>query len=98
MEQGTVSPNSECSILPAMLRLVMGQVLASGREVFVDRCEMIIQRLVKVLFHAVEHFGFLRLKLRVTVTHRSDAGSEVLPTLLVNEAPLAGKDKKRTST
>jgi len=68
-----VSSNSKCSILPADLRFVMGQVLASGREVFVDRCEMIFQRLVKICSHLVEQFGFLRLKLCDALPHQSDA-------------------------
>jgi hypothetical protein len=32
-------------------------------EFFVDRCEMIFQRLLNIFFHAMQ-LGFLRLKLR----------------------------------
>jgi hypothetical protein len=31
--------------------------------IFVDRCAMIFQRLVKILIHSFEQFCFLRLKL-----------------------------------
>jgi hypothetical protein len=38
-------------------------------EILVDGCEMIFQPLVKILIHAVEQFGFLRLKLRNASVH-----------------------------
>ena len=46
-------------------------------EVFVDRGEMIFQRFVSVLIHAVEQFDSFRFKLRDAALHGSDADSEI---------------------
>src|SRR5437667_7521251 len=44
-------------VLHAELRFVMGEAFAGSGEVFVDRFEMIFQRLVKFLVHAATQFG-----------------------------------------
>ena len=46
----------------------MREAFAGSGEVFVDRCELIFQRLVKISIHAGEQFGFLHLKLRAAGT------------------------------
>ena len=40
------------------------KAFAAGGDAFVDCGEMSFQRVDKIIFHAVEQFGFLRLKLR----------------------------------
>jgi hypothetical protein len=62
----------------AELRSIISEAFAGSNEVFVDGCEMIFQRRVKILFHPVEHLGFLRLKLRDGDLQLSDNGRFIL--------------------
>jgi hypothetical protein len=55
----------------------MDEAFMRRSEVFVDRCETFFWRLANSLIHAVEQFGFLCLKLRDALPHRSDGGNEV---------------------
>jgi hypothetical protein len=65
------------SILPADLRVVMGETFAGRGEVVVDHCKMIVERRVRILLHAIEQFGFLHLKPRDALPHGGDSVSEV---------------------
>ncbi len=49
MVREKVSVSSGCSILPAELRFVMAETFAGSGEVFVDHCEILFQRLFKIL-------------------------------------------------
>lgn len=94
-----VAEEGRNSVLPAELHFVVGEAFADSGEVLVDCCEMNFQRLVKILIHAVEQFGFsassgaMRRRIEAMPAARF-AGFTGLPVGLLKTARLLAQDPK----